>query len=85
MYAPSTLDVRIISQYINTLKESAHLTNKAKQRLFFSSVLGRPELVPSLTGDVQAARSVLVMVGSIAQLAVTLVSSSLSLSSSFSW
>lgn len=72
MYALSTLDVRIISQYINTLKESVHLTNKAKPRLFFSSVLGQPDLVPSVTGNVQTAREVLVMDDSFPQVAVTL-------------
>lgn len=66
------LDVRIISQYINTLKRSVHLTNKGKPELFFSSVLGWPEAVPSVTGNVQAAQEALVMDGSFAQLAVTL-------------
>lgn len=72
MEALSTLDVRIISQYIHTLKESVHLTKKAKPRLFFSSVLGRPDLVPSVTGNVQAAREALVMDGSFAHVALTL-------------
>ena len=40
--------------------------------MFFSSVLGRPDLVPSVTGNVHAAREALVMDGSFAQVAVTL-------------
>lgn len=43
----------MISQYINTLKESVHLAREAEPRLFSCSVLGRLEPVPSVTGNVQ--------------------------------